>query len=94
LSFKIIAYNSKPVAKRQAKLAEYLEREASGDTPHSPEYFKNAQDYFETIVKEMNGNRIKFKELSENDKSNLRAALTIVLFQALFTLATMALTKG
>lgn len=94
LLFKVAVYNSSLVSKRQAALEDVLRKEAEGDAVLGPKYFGNAQEYFETLVKEMEGGRVSFRELSENDKKNLRAALLFAMFQLLFTLAIITMTKG
>lgn len=94
LAAKILNYNRKSVEQRQKILSDILlAQEEEGDV--GPEYFKNAQEYLNTIINETNGARISFKtDLSKSDMANLRSALNFTLFGALYSLAVMMLVKG
>ncbi len=91
---KLAIYNNKPVEKRQKQLQDIIEKEDSGEGPVSPKYFGTAQEYLDTLIKEVNGGRVTFKDLAENDKKNFRSAIMFGMFQVLFTLTIMAMTKG
>ena len=91
---KLAIYNNKSVEERQRKLESILIKEESRTGPISAGYFNNMNEYFETLIKQYDGHKIKFRDLAENDKKNARSAVLFGMFQLMFILAVFALVKG
>ena len=90
LIFKWMQYNSKSVEKRQAELQRVIEDPASENNL----VIESTQSYLDTLIRETNGNRIKYAELSESDKKNVRSALLMIIFKILMFLVYEALNNG
>ena len=88
---KIVIYNNfTSVGKKQDDLQRIIEDPKSDNSL----VIESSRDYFDTLIKEANGGRIKYKQLSQSDKKNARAALLMVVFKILMYLVNEALNNG
>ncbi len=67
---RIVRYNVTAVAERQEKRERIIRKAIEEDKFDSNTFFGTTQDYFHELVKEANGRRIKYKDLSPSDRRN------------------------
>ena len=73
LMSKILYYNNVTVRKQQEALQKKLEAwEKDPESAPRNQFIESVTTYFNALVEEANGGRIKYRQLSENESRNLR----------------------
>lgn len=68
---KLVVYNSKSVEQRQQKNIDAIEAINARRENDPTNIINGVNQYIETLVAEVDGGRVKYKNLSENDRKNL-----------------------
>jgi len=83
-------YNRKSVQERQDYLADIINKKKSTDS----DFFSSTEEYMNTLIEQVNGNKITYADLSESDRKNLFFALGQVSMLVVSNLIMMALIGG
>jgi hypothetical protein len=71
LSLKILTYNRKTTEETQKKRAKEIKEMVEKGEMNNEAFFNTTKEYFNTLKKSVNGGKITWKDLSDNDKRNI-----------------------
>ena len=90
---RIVVYNRKTTGAKQAERAQRI-KEMADKGFATKAFFETTDEYFKTLQEEVNGGRIKWKDLSDNDRRNLVSIVAEVAILGLNTAISVILLGG
>jgi hypothetical protein len=91
---KMIVFNLKSEQQRIDQLEKIREEKEKSGGYVDADFFNSTNEYFDTIIDAINGNRVTFKKLSSNDRKNLTYAVGQLAMAAGAMVLINALTQG